>query len=122
MGSSRLFNESDHSKLPGSDRRKGRAFGGRPGSRAYNRRSDGKGINMAETVSWDGLRELAEFRAEKGCAISFYLDLDPKTTPTPGDAATRVSALLSDGERHAETNNRGLTHDQRAALKQDFAR
>ena len=39
---------------------------------------------MAETVSWDGLRELAEFRAEKGCAISFYLDLDPKTTPTAG--------------------------------------
>jgi len=77
---------------------------------------------MAETVSWDGLRELAEFRAEKGCAISFYLDLDPKTTPTAGDAATRVSSLLADGERHAEANNRGLTHDQRVALKQDFTR
>jgi peptide chain release factor subunit 1 len=77
---------------------------------------------MAETVSWDGLRELAEFRAEKGCAISFYLDLDPRTTPTASDAATRISALLTDGERHAETNNRGLTHDQRLALKQDFSR
>jgi len=77
---------------------------------------------MAETVSWDGLRELAGFRAEKGCAVSFYLDLDPKTAPTPGDAATRVHSLLTDGERHAETNNRGLTHDQRVALKQDFAR
>jgi len=77
---------------------------------------------VAETVSWDGLRELAEFRAEKGCAISFYLDLDPKTTPTPGDAATRVSSLLADGERHAEANNRGLTHDQRVALKHDFTR
>ena len=77
---------------------------------------------MAETVSWNGLRELAEFRAEKGCAVSFYLDLDPKTAPTPGDAATRVHSLLTEGERHAETNNRGLTHDQRVALKQDFAR
>jgi peptide chain release factor subunit 1 len=77
---------------------------------------------MAETVSWDGLRELAEFRAEKGCAISFYLDLDPKTTPTAGDAATRVSSLLTEGERHAEANNRGLTHDQRVALKKDFTR
>jgi peptide chain release factor subunit 1 len=77
---------------------------------------------MAEAVSWDGLRELAEFRAEKGCAISFYLDLDPRTTPTAGDAATRMSALLTDGERHAETNYRGLTHDQRLALKQDFSR
>jgi peptide chain release factor subunit 1 len=77
---------------------------------------------MAETVSWDGLRELAKFRAEKGCAVSFYLDLDPKTAPTPGDAATQVHSLLTDGERHAETNNRGLTHDQRVGLKQDFAR
>jgi len=77
---------------------------------------------MAETVSWDGLRELAEFRAEKGCAISFYLDLDPATAPTAGDAATRVNALLLDGERHAEANSRGLTHDQRVALKQDFVR
>ena len=49
---------------------------------------------MAETVSWDGLRELAEFRAEKGCAISLYVDLDPSTTPTAGDAATRMSSLL----------------------------
>jgi len=77
---------------------------------------------VAETVSWDGLRELAEFRAEKGRAISFYLDLDPRTAPTAGDAATRLNALLTDGERHAETNNRGLTHDQRVALKRDFSR
>jgi peptide chain release factor subunit 1 len=77
---------------------------------------------MAETVSWDGLRELAAFRAEKGCAISFYLDLDPKTAPTAGDAATRISALLSEGERHPEANSRGLTHDQRVGLKDDFAR
>jgi len=77
---------------------------------------------MAETVSWDRLRDLAEFRAEKGCAVSVYLDLDPTTAPTAGDAATRVNALLLDGERHAEANSRGLTHDQRVALKQDFVR
>ena len=77
---------------------------------------------MAETVSWDGLRELAGFRAEKGCAISLYLDLDPSIAPTAGDAATRVSSLLSEGERHSEANSRGLTHDQRVALKQDFDR
>jgi peptide chain release factor subunit 1 len=77
---------------------------------------------MAETVSWDGLRELAEFKAEKGCAISLYVDLDPSTTPTAGDAATRMSALLNDGERHSEESNRGLTHDQRIALKKDFGR
>jgi peptide chain release factor subunit 1 len=77
---------------------------------------------MAETVSWEGLRELAEFQAEKGCAISLYVDLDPSIAPTAGDADTRVSSLLTEGERKAEANSRGLTHDQRVALKQDFAR
>ena len=52
---------------------------------------------MAETVTWDRLRELAEFRAEKGCAISLYLDLDPSIVPTAGDADARVSSLLGEG-------------------------
>jgi peptide chain release factor subunit 1 len=77
---------------------------------------------MAETVSWEGLRELAAFQAEKGCAISLYVDLDPSIAPTAGDADARVSSLLSEGERRAEANSRGLTHEQRQALKKDFAR
>jgi peptide chain release factor subunit 1 len=77
---------------------------------------------MPETVNWDGLRELAVFRAEKGCAISLYLDLDPRTAPTAGDADTRFRSLLSEGERHAGANSRGLTHDQRVGLKADFER
>ena len=39
-------------------------------------------------VSLDGLRELAAFRAENGCAISLYLDLDPSRVP--------------DGRRHGD--------------------
>ena len=77
---------------------------------------------MAETVTWDGLRELAEFRAETGCAISFYLDLDPSISPTPGDADTRVSALLAQAERSDGANSAHLTHDQRRGLKADFER
>jgi peptide chain release factor subunit 1 len=77
---------------------------------------------MAETVSWEGLRELAEFQAEKGCAISLYVDLDPSTAPTAGDADARVNSLLNEGERRADASSRGLTHDQRVALKNDFAR
>ena len=37
------------------------------------------------TVSLDGLRELSAFRAQNGCAISLYLDLDPSIAPTAGD-------------------------------------
>jgi peptide chain release factor subunit 1 len=77
---------------------------------------------MAETVTWDGLRELAEFQAEKGCAISLYVDLDPSIAPTAGDADARISSLLNQGERKAEESSRGLTHEQRVGLKNDFAR
>ena len=56
---------------------------------------------MAATVSWDGLRELASFRAEKGCAISVYVDLDPSVAPTAGDAASRVNSLMHEGEMRA---------------------
>jgi peptide chain release factor subunit 1 len=77
---------------------------------------------MAETVTWDSLRELAEFRAEKGCAVSFYLNLDPSLSPTAGDADTRVSSLLAQAERSDGANAAHLTHDQRRGLKSDFAR
>ena len=70
---------------------------------------------MAATVSWDGLRELASFRAEKGCAISVYVDLDPSVAPTAGDAASRVNSLMHEGEMRAESAHE-LTHEQREAL------
>ena len=53
---------------------------------------------MAATVTWERLRELASLRAEKGCAISLYLDLDPRLSPTAGDADSRLNSLLSEGE------------------------
>jgi peptide chain release factor subunit 1 len=77
---------------------------------------------MAETVTWDALRELAEFRAETGYAISFYLNLDPSLSPTAGDADTRVASLLDQAERSEGANSSHLTHDQRRGLKADFAR
>ena len=75
---------------------------------------------MARTVNWDVMRDLAGFRAQKGCAISLYLDLDPSVTPTAGDAASRINALLAEGDR--SFSKEGLTHDQKAGLKSDLAR
>ena len=74
---------------------------------------------MAETVTWDGLRDLAAFQAKKGCAISLYVNLDPSVAPTAGDADARFRSLLHEGERRAEANSRGLTHNQRVGLKDD---
>jgi peptide chain release factor subunit 1 len=77
---------------------------------------------MAETVSWDSLRELAAFRAEKGCAISVYVCLDPSVTPTPGDAQARVHSLLDEGGKSNGATRTDLTHDQRQALRADLGR
>ena len=77
---------------------------------------------MAATVSWETLRDLARFRAENGCAISFYLGLDPSVTPTAGDLATRANSLLAGGERSNGANRTDLTHDQRVGLRSDFER
>jgi peptide chain release factor subunit 1 len=74
---------------------------------------------MADTVTWSQLRELASFRAEKGCATSLYLNLDPSEVPTAGDAQTRMNALLNGAEK---IDRKDLTHEQRGALKADFQR
>lgn len=81
-----------------------------------------RGSAMARTVTWDELRDLAGFEAEKGCAISVYLDLDPSVSPTAGDAATRLNSLLDEGARADGANRRDLSHDQRQALRSDFDR
>src|SRR5438105_8509024 len=77
---------------------------------------------MAATVSWEGLRDLASFRAEKGCAISVYVDLDPSVSATAAEVATRIHSLLDVGEKRANAERQELTHEQRQALKDDFQR
>ncbi len=74
---------------------------------------------MAATVNWDSLRELANFQAENGCAISLYLDLDPSDTPTAGDAQTRVRSLIDQAHQHAP---RSASHAAREGLKADIER
>jgi peptide chain release factor subunit 1 len=76
---------------------------------------------MAATVSWEKLKELAAFRARRGRAISFYLDLDPSIAPTAGDVATRANAVVAEGERAVGAKSE-LTHEQRTGLREDFER
>jgi peptide chain release factor subunit 1 len=75
---------------------------------------------VAATLTWDDVRRLAEYRAQRGTAISLYVDLAPTDSPTPRDAATRVSALLADG--HKDRTGRQLSHAEKEALKKDFER
>jgi peptide subunit release factor 1 (eRF1) len=77
---------------------------------------------MARTVTWDELRDLAGFEAENGFAISVYLDLDPSTVATTGDAQTRLNSLLDAAARTDGGKRRELSHQQRLALREDFDR
>jgi peptide chain release factor subunit 1 len=75
---------------------------------------------MARAITWDELRDLAAFEAEKGCAISLYLGLDPAASL--GGLQTRLNSLLDEGSRAEGANRRELPHDVRLTLKKDFDR
>jgi peptide chain release factor subunit 1 len=74
------------------------------------------------TVSLDGLRELAGFRAQHGCAISMYVDLDPARSPTTRDVQARVRAMLDAAAKSHGATRSDLSHEVRAGLKADFER
>jgi peptide chain release factor subunit 1 len=75
---------------------------------------------MATAVTTDTLRELAGFRAENGCAISIYVDLDPSSTPTIPGVETKFNSALGEAEKLADAQ-RGA-RDCRLALRDDLAR
>ena len=73
-------------------------------------------------VSWETLRELAGFRARSGCAISVYLDLDPRLTPTAAEVDTHVRALVDEARKRAEAVRERRTHDQQASVREGLDR
>ena len=86
------------------------------------RPSGRKGDMTTTTVSLDGLRELAGFRAQNGCAISLYVDLDPAISPTTRETTMRVHAMLDSAARSHGATRPDLAHEVRAGLKADFER
>jgi peptide chain release factor subunit 1 len=77
---------------------------------------------VADTVSWDQLRDLAGFRARKGCAISIFLNLDPALAATAPETSTKINSLLDEAEKHEWARRDRLTHVEREGLKADFRR
>jgi peptide chain release factor subunit 1 len=76
---------------------------------------------VAAPVTWEAVRELADFRSKTGCAFSLYLDLDPSTTPTPADAEMRLSSLLARAEKEFSANG-GRGHDAKVSVSRDLER
>jgi peptide chain release factor subunit 1 len=77
---------------------------------------------MALMITWEQLRDLAAFRADQGCAVSLYLNLDPSEVPTPADVETRANSLISEIQRKYDERKGTLAHEQREALKRDIER
>jgi len=75
---------------------------------------------MATAVTTGILRDLAGFRADNGCAISIYLDLDPSASPTIPDVETKFNSLLAEAERAAES--RSESRECRLAVREDISR
>jgi peptide chain release factor subunit 1 len=71
-------------------------------------------------VTWQTLRELAEFRSANACAISLYLDLDPSATPTPAALDTRFNSALSEIEKRYLADEEDGT--RRRAIRSDLER
>ena len=77
---------------------------------------------MARAITWDELRDLAAFEAEKGCAVSLYLGLDPAAATSASDPHTRLNSLLDEGAKANGATARELSHEQRQSLRTDFER
>jgi peptide chain release factor subunit 1 len=77
---------------------------------------------VAATVSWDQLRDLAGFRARKGCAISIFLNLDPSLAATAPEMSTKINSLIDEAEKREAAQRERLTHEEREGLKADFER
>lgn len=75
---------------------------------------------MAGSITWEQLRELASYRAERGCAVSLYAGLDPSIVPTPGDLASHTRSLLARAERQVDEQRATLSHAERKALAGDL--
>ena len=72
-----------------------------------------------DVINLDLFRQLAEFRARRGRALSLYLDLDPSTTPTAAELDSRISSLLREGRAQAESID---GHTAKVGLGEDLAR
>jgi peptide chain release factor subunit 1 len=73
-------------------------------------------------ISWEQLRELAAFRADNGCAVSLYVNLDPSEAPTLAAVETRLNSQLAEAERLADDRKASTSHAQREGLKADLER
>jgi peptide chain release factor subunit 1 len=76
---------------------------------------------MAEPITQDRLRRLAELRPERGCVLSVFLNLDPTQFATAAARSTAITSVMT-AAAHKVEEAQDVSHDDRVALRQDVAR
>lgn len=76
---------------------------------------------QANELTRDRLRRLADVRPTTGKVLSLYLNLDPSEFATPAARSVEIRSLLTRAERIVRDEER-LTHEERAALREDLER
>jgi protein required for attachment to host cells len=76
---------------------------------------------MAEPITKDRLRSLAEMRPEQGLVLSVFLNLDPGQFATAAARSTAITSVMTDAAHKVE-DAKDLPHEDLVALREDVAR
>src|SRR5919202_6434733 len=76
---------------------------------------------MAEAITQELLRRLADVRPEQGRVLSVFLNLDPSEFATGAARSTAITSVMRDAAHKVEELE-GLSHDELMALREDVER
>jgi peptide chain release factor subunit 1 len=77
---------------------------------------------LANDITRDRLRRLAEARVGDAKVLSLFLNLDPREFATPPARSTEVRSLLDRAGRLVREESERLTHEQKESLRADLER
>lgn len=77
---------------------------------------------LANDITRDRLRRLAETRSGDAKVLSLFLNLDPREFATPAARSTEVRSLLDRAGRLVRDESERLTHEQKESLRADLER
>jgi peptide chain release factor subunit 1 len=77
---------------------------------------------LANDITRDRLRRLADARVGDAKVLSLYLNLDPREFATPAARSTEVRSLLDRAGRLVREESEHLTHEQKESLRSDLER
>jgi peptide chain release factor subunit 1 len=76
---------------------------------------------MAEPITQDRLRSLAEMRPDSGLVLSVFLNLDPGQFATAAARSTAITSVMT-AAAHKVEDAADVSHEDRVALREDVAR